>query len=157
VPHLSMGQLLREEATHETELGEKIRSLVNSGTLVSDELAKAVLLQRFSAPDTKGGYILDGFPRNHEQFDAVRDLDQPTAVIVLNIPPDVSRDRLAKRASIENRHDDTPEVIEKRLRIYEEDTRPIIEEYRKVGIVREVDGVGTIEEVAKRIEKLFVL
>lgn len=157
IPHLSMGQLLREEATHDTELGRKVRELVNGGILVSDEVAKAVLMQRLTESDTKDGYILDGFPRNHEQYAAVQDIEQPTAVIVLNIPPAVSRERLEKRAEIEGRKDDTPEVIEKRLEIYRNDTLPIIDEYQARGVVREIDGVGSIEEVAKRIEKLFVL
>ncbi len=157
IPHLSMGHLLREEASAGGELSEKIQSILNSGSLVPDVVVKEVLLKRLGLPDAKDGYILDGFPRNIEQFLAFEDCDQPTAVIVITIPRAVSIERLSKRAELENRTDDTPDVIARRLDIYEADTLPMIEEYRKRGIVRDVDGTGTIEAVASEIKRSFVL
>ncbi|MFA5946265.1 MAG: nucleoside monophosphate kinase [Patescibacteria group bacterium] len=157
IPYLSMGHLLREEAKGEGELAQQVRSVVETGNLVSDVIAEAVLRKRLMQPDVADGYILDGFPRNFEQMRAFSGFEQPTAVIVIDIPRRESRARLEKRAVLEGRTDDTPEVIEKRLTIYSTDTVPIIEEYRKQGIVREVDGMGTIDEVAERIQKLFVL
>lgn len=157
IPYLSMGHLLREEAKGEGELAEKVRAVVETGSLVSDVIAEMVLRKRLGQPDVTDGYILDGFPRNFEQMKAFVGFDQPTAVIVIDIPKRESRARLQKRALTEGRTDDTPEVIEKRLGIYSTDTVPIIEEYRKLGVVREVDGMGTVEEVAARIQKLFVL
>ncbi|MFA5946506.1 MAG: nucleoside monophosphate kinase [Patescibacteria group bacterium] len=157
IPYLSMGDLLREEAKGEGELSQKVRAIVETGSLVSDVVAEAVLRKRLAEPDVANGYILDGFPRNFEQMKAFVGFDQPTAVIVIDIPKRESRARLQNRAITEGRTDDTPEVIEKRLGIYSTDTVPIIEEYKKLGVVREVDGMGTIEEVAERIQRLFVL
>jgi adenylate kinase len=152
-----MGHLLREEAKGEGELAAKVRAVVETGNLVSDVIAEAVLRKRLSQPDVAQGYILDGFPRNFEQMKGFVGFEQPTSVIVIDIPKRESRARLQNRALVEGRTDDTPEVIEKRLGIYSTDTVPIIEEYRKQGVVREVDGMGTIEEVFERIKKLFVL
>lgn len=157
IPHLSMGQLLREEAERGGELGDKIRGYVDHGVLVPDEVAKLVLVKRLEAPDARAGYILDGFPRNRAQYDGFQEFDQPTAVVVISISRETSMKRLLKRAEIEGRVDDTPEVIAKRLDTYERETLPIIDEYRERGIVRDVDGEADIEEVAKRIQKLFVL
>lgn len=157
IPELSMGDLLRSEMASGSELGEKVKQKVNGGSLVSDKDASAVLAKRLTMPDTKDGYILDGFPRNLEQMKAFESFEQPTAVVVIHIPRDISVSRLLKRAAIENRIDDTEEVINKRLDIYEKDTVPIIEEYRKQGIVRDVDGTGNIDEIAANIKKLFVL
>jgi len=152
-----MGHLLRIEAKGEGELAEKVKVIVETGELVSDVVAEAVLRKRLMEADVADGYILDGFPRNFEQMKAFAGFDQPTAVIVIDIPKRESRARLQNRAITEGRTDDTPEVIEKRLGIYSTDTVPIIEEYRKLGVVREVDGMGTVEEVAERIKRLFVL
>lgn len=157
VPELSMGALLREEMASGSELGEKVKSKVNGGSLVSDKDASAVLAKRLTMPDTKDGYILDGFPRNMEQMKAFEGFEQPTSVIVIHIPRNISVERLLKRAEIEGRVDDTEEVINKRLDIYEKDTIPMIEEYRARGIVRDVDGTGNVEEVAANIQKQFVL
>lgn len=157
LPHFSMGHLLREEVSTGSELGEMLKNILNTGSLVPDEVAKKVLLKRLAKPDAASGYILDGFPRNMEQFNAFADCDQPTAVIVITIPRDISLERLTKRALLEGRTDDTPEVIARRLDIYENDTIPVIEEYKKRGIVRDIDGTGTIEEVAEAIKRTFVL
>ncbi len=157
VPYLSMGHLLREEAKGQGELAEQVRAVVETGNLVSDVIAEAVLRKRLQEPDVSDGYILDGFPRNFDQMHAFAGFEQPTVVIVIDIPRRESRARLEKRAITEGRTDDTPEVIEKRLSIYTTDTLPIIDEYRKQGVVREVDGMGTIDEVFARIQKLFVL
>jgi adenylate kinase len=157
IPHLSMGHLLREETQMNGELSDKIRDILNSGSLVPDVIVKQVLLKRLALPDARDGYILDGFPRNIEQFMAFEDCEQPTAVLVITIPRNVSIERLSRRAEVENRTDDTPDVIARRLDIYEADTLPMIEEYRKRGIVRDVDGTGSIEAVAEEIKRSFVL
>jgi adenylate kinase len=157
IPQLSMGGLLREAANKDTELGRQVREIVESGSLVSDVIAEAVLRERLGQSDVRDGYILDGFPRNNEQFSAFSKFDQPTAVIVIKIDRDESIRRLMKRAVTEGRQDDTPEVMAKRLDIYETETVPIIKLYEERGIVRAVDGVGTVEEVAERIRRTFVL
>jgi adenylate kinase len=155
IPQLSMGQLLRETAKGTGPLADQIRSIQTAGSLVPDTIAIQVLDARLQAPDTANGYILDGFPRNEEQFQAFERYATPTKVLVIDVPPEVSLPRLYKRAELEHRVDDTPEVIQKRLQIYETETRPIIRQYEDRGLVEHIDGVGTIEEVAERVNQAF--
>lgn len=157
VPHFSMGQLLREAEKAGGPLAEKIAGILITGNLVSDDVAMEVLQQRLNEPDAVGGFILDGFPRNTPQFLAFEAKMQPTVVIVIEVSREVSLERLLKRAEIEHRADDTPEVIDHRLRVYEQETRPMIERYVERDLARFVDGSGTIEEVAEGIAKLFTL
>ncbi|MCR4311671.1 MAG: nucleoside monophosphate kinase [Candidatus Uhrbacteria bacterium] len=147
VPHLSMGQLLREAR----DRYEAIRIAQEKGELVPDEIVRDVLVERLAQPDCKDGYILDAFPRSESQYRSAENHVIPTAVIVINVPIEVSMDRMRNRARLEKRDDDTPEAMRRRLEIYEEETKPIIEKYRAIGLVRDVDGTGTIEEVADRI------
>lgn len=155
IPQLSMGQLLRETAKGTGPLADEIRGIQQAGKLVPDKIAIHVLDARLQESDTQRGYILDGFPRNDEQYKAFETYATPTMVLVIDVPPEVSLPRLVKRAELEHRVDDTPEVIQKRLKIYEEDTRPMIRHYEDQGLVRTVDGVGTVEEVADRINQIF--
>jgi len=155
VPQLSMGQLLRETAKGTGPLADQIRGLQTAGSLVPDIIAIKVLDARLKQSDTNRGYILDGFPRNEEQFRAFEKYATPTIVLVIEVPPEVSLPRLIRRAELEHRVDDTPEVIAKRLKIYELDTRPMIRHYEDQGLVRFVDGVGTVEEVTERIKEVF--
>ena len=151
IPQFSMGQLLRDAAKGENDLGERIRAVQARGDLVPGPIVSEVLRARLNQPDTVNGYILDGFPRNQDQYDAYAEHDKPTAVIVIHVPREVSIIRLMSRARIEQRVDDTPDVIAHRLDIYDRDTDPMIEQYRQQGLVRDIDGEGTIEEVADRI------
>ncbi len=157
IPQLSMGQLLRDTAKGTGPLADEILALQKRGELVSDEIAIKVLDARLKQPDTARGYILDGFPRNEQQFSAYQEYDIPTVVLVINVPSEVSVPRLMKRAQLEHRQDDTSEIIQKRLEIYEEDTKPIIKRYEDQGLVRHIDGVGTVEEVAARVASVFGL
>lgn len=175
IPPISMGQLLRDEIAKGSEFGIKFDAILHAGELVSDEDAAQVLQARLMQPDTKDGYILDGYPRNYSQFKAF-DFDQPTHMLVLDIPKEESVRRLAGRLTCNKcakvyrvsqghyaddncvcggilfqRDDDTPEAIARRLQVYEEDTQPVIDEYEKQGIVKHIDGVGSIEEVSGRI------
>lgn len=153
IPALSMGQLLRDEVASGSDLGKKIEAIINRGELVSDDIALDVLKLRLQKKDAENGYVLDGYPRNFAQFQTFNNFDIPTALVVITVPQEETLKRLLKRAQIEARVDDNEETILKRLAIYNNDTKPIIDEYRKLGIVNEIDGLGTIEEVANRIEK----
>ncbi len=155
VPELSMGQLLRDAAAEGGEIGEQIAEIQRSGKLVSDQIALDVLKQRLGRPDVANGFVLDGYPRNEEQFRAFDEFDTPTTVIVIRVPREVSLARLQGRAASEGRADDTPEGITQRLAIYERDTEPMIEHYRARGFVHDVDGVGAVDEVTQRITKIF--
>lgn len=152
IPALSMGQLLREEKKSGSELGQIIASHIDAGELVPDEVTTAVLKKRPENDDVKNGFIIDSFPRFIEQYHSSKDFFRPTAVVVLSIPPDESLKRLMKRAEIEQRVDDTPELLEKRLKWSIEKTQPVIDKYKEEGLVLEIDGMGTMEEVEGRID-----
>lgn len=151
IPQFSMGQLLRDAASKPGDLADRIHAIQVAGALVPGKIVAEVLRARLSQPDCVDGYILDGFPRDEDQYESYAEHDKPTAVIVIKVPRAVSLERIASRSRLEKRADDTPEAIERRLAIYDRDTEPMINHYREQGLVREVDGVGTVEEVADRI------
>jgi adenylate kinase len=156
VPAVSTGDVFRGAVAAGTELGEQVKAVIEAGHLVSDELTSAVVRDRLAEPDTAGGFLLDGYPRNIAQ---VRDLDaflegrdeELDAVIELVVPREESIARLSQRAKEQGRTDDTEEVIANRLAIYERETAPILGVYHARGIVDEVDGVGTLDEVTDRV------
>ena len=151
IPQFSMGGLLREAAAETNELAGRIRAIQESGELVPGTVVAEVLRARLDRPDCVDGYILDGFPRNQDQYESYAKHNNPTAVIVIQVPREVSIERIASRSRIEHRTDDTPDAIRRRLEIYDQDTEPMINNYRAQGLVREVDGVGMVDDVADRI------
>lgn len=153
LPALSMGQLLRDEKATGSDLGQQIASFVDAGNLVPDVITSAVFKKRLEAPDVQNGFIIDSFPRFMEQYESSRGFFQPTAVLVLSVPEEESLKRISKRAEIENRADDTPEAIRSRLAWSREQTEPVIAEYVKQGVAHVIDGVGTVEEIAARIQE----
>lgn len=156
IPAVSTGDVFRANIGGETELGLKIKSIVAGGNLVDDALTGEVVRDRLEQDDAKAGFLLDGYPRNLVQ---VADLDAflaprgeaLDAVIVLTVPREESLQRLVARAAEQGRADDNEEAIAKRLGIYEEQTAPILAVYGDRGILVEIDGVGTIDEVYDRI------
>jgi len=156
VPQVATGDIFRENVTGGTELGKQVQAIIEAGDLVPDELTSELVRDRLEQPDAANGFLLDGYPRNRNQ---VGDLDaflEPRgealdAVIELVVPREESIARITQRAEEQGRTDDTEEVIANRLAIYERETAPILEEYRERGIVDEIDGVGTLDEVTERI------
>ncbi|HEX2084011.1 MAG TPA: adenylate kinase [Xanthomonadaceae bacterium] len=156
VPHVSTGDLLRAEVAAGSKLGLEAKEVMARGELVSDAILLGMLEDRFSRPDTRNGFILDGYPRNLAQADALDGLleriGQPMDFAVqLEVPTDLLVERIAGRAKAEGRADDSPESVRTRLRVYEEQTAPVIEFYRQHGQLTVVDGVGTLDEVFNRI------
>ena len=156
VPHISTGDLLRAEVAAGSRLGLEAKGIMARGELVSDAILLGMLEDRFSRPDTRGGFILDGYPRNLAQADALDGLlsriDQPfDHAVQLDVPTDLLVDRIAGRAAAEGRADDNPESVRKRLDVYDSQTAPVIEFYRQHGQLTVVDGVGTLDEVFTRI------
>lgn len=154
IPAISTGDLFRAAIAAESELGSQVKSVIEAGDLVSDELTFAVVRERLA--ESGGGFLLDGFPRNLAQVDLLDEYlaerDEPlTAVIELGVPRAVSIERLTERAREQGRTDDTEEVIANRLAIYEAETAPILDVYREHGLVDTIDGVGSIDAVAARI------
>lgn len=160
VPHISTGELLRAEVAAGTELGRQAQEVMARGELVSDEILLGMLESRFSQPDTANGFILDGYPRNLAQADALDALlariGQPMDVaVLLEVPTELLVERIAGRAAAEGRADDTPESVRTRLQVYETRTAPVVEHYRQQGKLAAVDGVGTLDEVFTRIVEVL--
>lgn len=156
IPAVSTGDVFRENVRGGTELGQKVKAIIDAGDLVPDELTGAIVRDRLAQNDAAGGFLLDGYPRNLGQ---VSDLDAfldehgtpLTAVIELVVPREESIQRLSLRAAEQGRADDNAESIEKRLAIYESETAPILDVYRERGVVDSVDGVGSLDDVFARI------
>lgn len=156
IPAVSTGDVFRANVKEGTELGLKVKAIIDAGNLVPDELTSEIVRDRLSQEDAAAGFLLDGYPRNLGQ---VADLDAflaprgeaLTAVIELSVPRDVSIERLSLRAAEQGRADDNAESIAKRLSIYESETAPILDVYRERGIVDAIDGVGSLDEITERI------
>ena len=156
VPHISTGELLRAAVKAGSELGLRAKAVMESGALVSDEIVLAILEERLSQGDTGPGYILDGYPRNLAQANALDGLlarlAQPVErAIQLDVDNELLIARLAGRALAEGRADDNPESVRKRLEVYDEQTAPVIDYYRHQQKLTAIDGVGSMEEVFGRI------
>ena len=150
--HLSTGDLLRDEVSSGSDLGLQASEIMNKGELVSDELVLSIVEGRLD--NIKKGWLLDGFPRNVSQANALKNLlekiNHPLeAVISIQIADDV----LIKRLLARGREDDNEEVIVNRLKVYREKTSPIIDLYRKQGLLVEIDGNADIDVVFSCIEK----
>ena len=157
IPAISTGDVFRGAVAAGSELGQQVKAVIEAGDLVSDELTSAVVRDRLAQPDAEAaGFLLDGYPRNLAQ---VRDLDaflegrdeELDAVIELSVPRDESIARLSRRAKEQGRTDDTEEVIANRLAIYERETAPILGVYHSRGIVEEIDGIGSLDEITARV------
>ncbi len=160
LPHLSTGEILREAAETGADLGRRAMEYINHGRLAPDDLVISIIAHRIRQPDCARGCILDGFPRTIEQ---ARSLDQCLAqegrslqaVLELQVAEDEIVRRLLRRAQISEkpRSDDTPEVIPQRIAIYRQQTMPVLEYYRERGLLCEIDGNGTPDEVYARVRK----
>jgi adenylate kinase len=156
VPHITTGGLLRAAVDAGTPLGRVAGPIMAAGNLVSDELMLGMLEERFAQPDTRNGFILDGYPRNLVQAAALdtllERLRQPMDLAVqLEVSNDLLVDRLAGRAKAEGRADDSPDAVRNRLKVYDQQTAPVIDHYRNQGKLAHLDGVGSLDEVFTRI------
>ncbi len=157
VPHISTGELLRAAVAAKTPLGLQAKAAMDAGELVSDELVLGLIEERMASDDTAKGYILDGYPRNLAQAEALDQvlgsLNRPVQkALALMVDEEQIVQRLAKRAEMEGRSDDTEEVVRNRLAVYREQTAPVADHYRAKGILVDIDGVGTIEEINQRLQ-----
>ncbi len=156
IPHISTGDLLRAAVAAKTELGLAAKIVMDKGQLVSDEIVLGMLKDRLAEDDAKNGFILDGFPRNLIQADMLdkllTEINMPAQhAILIAVDPDEVVGRIAKRAEIEGRADDSESVVRDRIKIYEDQTSPVINHYKDHEILSEVLGTGSIEEVQHRI------
>jgi adenylate kinase len=181
VPHISTGEMLRAAVKEGTELGRKAAEIMNEGGLVPDDVMIGIVDERLDHDDTtRRGYVLDGFPRTVPQAKALADITDMrplNLVIDLDVPQEIVLHRLASRrvcadcganysvdkpprydcvcdncgGEVEQREDDTPAAIEKRLAEYERETAPLIDWYRDLGLLEVVDGQGGTNDVTQRL------
>ncbi|HRQ65348.1 MAG TPA: adenylate kinase [Xanthomonadaceae bacterium] len=155
VPHISTGEMLRAAVAAGTPIGVKVKEVMAAGQLVSDELILGMLEERLGQGDVKDGFILDGYPRNLVQCEALEALlarlQQPVDMaLLLEVPTELLVERLAGRAAQEGRTDDNPESVRQRLRVYDDQTAPVIEHFHGRGRLLAVNGVGSMDQVFDR-------
>jgi adenylate kinase len=157
IPHIATGDMIREMKELDTPVGRAVKAVYDAGQLVQDDLIIRMIRDRLDRGDTIPGFVLDGFPRNMAQAEALdellgelgRDLD---VVFELQVPRDVLLERIRQRAAEENRSDDTPDAVRRRLEIYERDTAPLVEYYRTTrGNVVGIHADRTIDEIFAEI------
>jgi adenylate kinase len=158
IPHVATGDMLRNAMASGTELGRQVKPIYDAGHLVPDDLMIALIRERLGLDDARGGFVLDGFPRTMPQAEALeemlreigRDLD---VVFEFQLEDEVGRERMLRRAAEEGRADDTPEAIAERLRLYHEETEPLVEYYRTRGNLVGVHADRPVAEVFGEIQQ----
>lgn len=160
VPAISTGDIFRANIKNETELGLQVKAITASGGYVPDEITNAIVRDRLAQDDTAPGFLLDGYPRTTGQVEALDEMlgdagHALDAVVELTVDTDEVVQRLLARAQDQGRADDTEEVIRERMRIYAEETAPLAAVYKERGLLRRVDGMGTVDEVTARIDAVL--
>ena len=158
VPQIATGVMLREAVASGSELGLRVRAVMERGDLVSDEIVIEVARERLSRPDAREGFVLDGFPRTVAQAEALEGILRSQGArlercVALEVDEEEISQRLLRRARLEGRSDDNEATIRKRLRVYRDQTEPLLDHYRRRGALTVVDGVGSVEQVGKAIEE----
>ena len=162
VPHISTGVLFRAAVKDGTDLGRRIKTILDSGELVPDDLTLDLLEERMHQPDATRGFILDGYPRNLAQAESLdillEKLGQPLdEAIQIDVNAEEVASRIALRAAEQGRSDDTEEVVRNRLRVYEEQTAPVVDYYAEKGLLTRVLGTGTVEEVLQFLLRVLAM
>ena len=160
IPHISTGEMLRAAIAAGSELGRKVKEIVESGALVPDELIVEVIRERLSQPDAQSGFVLDGFPRTIGQAEALdtllAELGRPLEVVLeLGLSEETAVERMLGRAAEQGRADDTPEVIKNRFAVYRRETEPLSSYYRSTGILVAIDSSPGMDEVFAEIERVL--
>jgi adenylate kinase len=156
IPAISTGDIFRAMKHSDTPLARQVRTIMESGGYVSDEITNDIVKDRLAQGDCVTGFLLDGYPRTLQQVqtldDYLAETDRPLhAVISLLADVEEVVARLLKRAEIDGRPDDNEETIRVRLQVYAEQTEPLLDLYRSRGMLIEVDGLGPIDEVSERV------
>ena len=154
IPQISTGEILRAAVTSGTPLGKQAGPLMAAGKLVPDELVIGIVQERLKEPDCAQGFLLDGFPRTIAQAEALAQAlsklgKQIEHVVSLEVPDAVIHERMKGRG----RADDSPETVQKRLDVFRQQTAPLKAHYEKLGLLRTVNGVGSLDEIAAGIRK----
>jgi len=145
IPHISSGDIFRDLEKSQTDLGKRIWKALFLGKLVSDNDTMLVIKEELSKKEYEGGFILDGFPRN--LYQAKHSPFKPDIVLYLKVSEEVSLNRLIER----KREDDTPEIIKMRLSEYHKNTTPVLDYYKRLGILKTFDGEQQVEDIQKEL------
>jgi adenylate kinase len=156
IPAISTGDIFRANIKNETPLGLQVKEVLASGGYVTDEITNAIVRDRLFEDDAEQGFLLDGFPRTAAQVETLDEIlgehgHQREAVLELTVGEDAVVQRLLKRAETDGREDDTEEVIRERQAIYRRETAPLTEVYSTRGLLVQVDGMGSVEDVFARV------
>ena len=159
---LSTGEVLRQEIKNQTDLGKEIATIINSGSLVSDDIVKKLVEIFISDKKYKNRLVFDGYPRNLNQATTLKELlnkheQKIDLVIKLSVSLETIKKRISARRNLENREDDSEEIAIKRYNTYEKSTEPVIEYYKKLNLLKVVDGERTIDQINKEICDLIDL
>jgi adenylate kinase len=156
IPAISTGDIFRANIKNETPLGLQVKEVLASGGYVTDDITNAIVRDRLFEDDAEQGFLLDGYPRTAAQVEALDAIlaehdHTLEAVLELTVDEDAVVQRLLRRAHLEGRDDDTEEVIRERQAIYRRETAPLTEVYSARGLLVQVDGMGTVDEVFERV------
>ena len=156
IPAISTGDIFRENVRNETPLGLEAKAFMDRGEYVPDSLTNALVRDRLNQEDAVAGFLLDGYPRTIDQVEELDDILEETekkldVVVQLTADSEELLRRLSGRAQDQGRSDDTPEVIKRRLDVYEEQTAPLIDIYASRSLVAKANGLGEIADVTNRI------
>ena len=156
VPAISTGDIFRANVSDGTDLGRKAKEYMDAGEYVPDEVTNLMVRNRIDEPDAEPGFLLDGYPRTLAQVEELDSMikftgHQLDAVVVLTVEREELVQRLMQRAETDGRSDDTEEVIRRRQEVYAEQTEPLIDVYRDRNLLLEIDGMGEVDEITRRI------
>jgi adenylate kinase len=156
IPAISTGDIFRANVAEGTPLGIEAKRYMDAGEYVPDEITNKMVRNRIDEPDAEPGFLLDGYPRTLAQVEELDGMVEFTghrldAAVVLTVDAEEIVQRLLQRADVEGRADDSEDVIRRRQEVYREQTEPLIDVYRERGILIEVDGMGEVDQVTKRI------
>ena len=156
IPAISTGDIFRANVSQGTPLGQEAQRYMDAGEYVPDEVTNKMVRNRIDEPDAEPGFLLDGYPRTLAQVEELDGMIEFTghsldAVVSLAVDDEAIVERLLQRAQLEGRADDTEDVVRRRQEVYADQTEPLIDVYRQRGLLIEVDGLGEVDEVTKRI------
>jgi adenylate kinase len=160
IPAISTGAIFRWNIRNQTELGKQVEPITSTGGYVPDELTNALVRDRLEQPDCAQGFLLDGYPRTAVQVAALDDFlaesgKKVDAALELVVDEDAMVDRLLARAQVEGRADDTEAVIRERMSIYHAETAPLTAIYAEHGVLRKVEGMGTVDQITERLSAVL--
>ena len=159
---ISTGKIFREEIKNNSKLGQKISTIINSGSLVADEIVNKLIEDIVSDKKYQNKFIFDGYPRNLDQADNLKNVlaknkQKIDIVLKLSVSLKTVKKRILERQALEKRSDDSEDIAIKRYETYEKSTEPVIEYYKKMNLLKVIDGERSIDQINKEISDIIDL